>query len=36
MTIRVEQDDVYLAQVPMFHAASMGAIIAMPTPAAGS
>ncbi len=31
MTIRVEQDDVYLAQVPMFHAASMGAIIAMPT-----
>jgi long-chain acyl-CoA synthetase len=31
MTIRVEQDDVYLAQVPMFHAASMGAILAMPT-----
>jgi len=31
MTLRVEPDDVYLAQVPMFHAASMGAIIATPT-----
>jgi long-chain acyl-CoA synthetase len=31
MTIRVERDDVYLAQVPMFHAASMGVILAMPT-----
>lgn len=31
MTIRVERDDVYLAQVPMFHAASLGVILAMPT-----
>ncbi|MCW2607072.1 MAG: hypothetical protein JWO60_1765, partial [Frankiales bacterium] len=31
MTVRVERDDRYLVQVPMFHAASMGAIIAMPT-----
>ncbi|MDT7572195.1 MAG: hypothetical protein QOE05_2369 [Actinomycetota bacterium] len=31
MTVRVEPDDVYLAQVPMFHAASMGAIVAVPT-----
>lgn len=31
MTVRVERDDVYLVQVPMFHAASMGAIVAMPT-----
>jgi len=31
MTVRVDSDDVYLAQVPMFHAASMGAILAMPT-----
>ncbi len=31
LTVRVEQDDRYLVQVPMFHAASMGAIIAMPT-----
>jgi long-chain acyl-CoA synthetase len=31
MTIRVERDDVYLAQVPMFHAASMGVILGMPT-----
>jgi acyl-CoA synthetase (AMP-forming)/AMP-acid ligase II len=30
MTVRVERDDVYLVQVPMFHAASMGAIVAMP------
>ena len=26
----LEQDDVYLAQVPMFHAASMGAVVASP------
>jgi acyl-CoA synthetase (AMP-forming)/AMP-acid ligase II len=31
MTVRVEHDDVYLVQVPMFHAASMGAIVALPT-----
>src|SRR5688572_15671184 len=31
MTVRVERDDVYLVQVPMFHAASMGAIVGMPT-----
>jgi long-chain acyl-CoA synthetase len=31
MTVRVEPEDVYLAQVPMFHAASMGAIVAVPT-----
>jgi long-chain acyl-CoA synthetase len=31
MTIRIERDDVYLAQVPMFHAASMGAVLGMPT-----
>ncbi len=30
MSIRLEQD-VFLAQVPMFHAASMGAILATPT-----
>ncbi len=30
MTIRLEPDEVYLAQVPMFHAASMGAILAVP------
>ena len=29
-SVRVEPDDVYLAQVPMFHAASMGAIIGAP------
>lgn len=31
MTVRPEPDDVYLAQVPLFHAASMGAIIGCPT-----
>jgi long-chain acyl-CoA synthetase len=31
MTVRIERDDVYLVQVPMFHAASMGAIVGMPT-----
>ena len=31
MTVRVEREDVYLVQVPMFHAASMGAIVGMPT-----
>jgi long-chain acyl-CoA synthetase len=31
ITVRVEPDDVYLAQVPLFHAASMGAILAVPT-----
>ena len=31
MTVRVERNDVYLVQVPMFHAASMGAIVGMPT-----
>lgn len=31
MTVRIEPDDVYLAQVPMFHAASMGVIVGMPT-----
>src|SRR4051812_47532196 len=30
MTVRIDADDVYLAQVPMFHAASMGSIIALP------
>ena len=30
MGVRIERDDVYLAQVPLFHAASMGAIIAVP------
>ena len=30
MTVHLEPDDVYLAQVPMFHAASMGAILATP------
>lgn len=30
MTIRVEPEEVYLAQVPLFHAASMGAILAVP------
>jgi long-chain acyl-CoA synthetase len=31
MTVPVEPDDVYLAQVPMFHAASMGVIVGVPT-----
>ncbi len=31
MTLRIERDEVFLAQVPMFHAASMGAILATPT-----
>jgi long-chain acyl-CoA synthetase len=31
MGVRVDPDDVYLAQVPMFHAASMGAIVTLPT-----
>ena len=31
MTVRIERNDVYLVQVPMFHAASMGAIVGMPT-----
>ena len=31
MTVKVDPDDVYLAQVPMFHAASMGAIVGVPT-----
>ncbi|MDX6197895.1 MAG: hypothetical protein QOJ79_1046 [Actinomycetota bacterium] len=31
MTVRVEPEDIYLAQVPMFHAASMGAIVGVPT-----
>ncbi len=30
MGVRQESDDVFLAQVPMFHAASMGAILASP------
>lgn len=30
MTVRVDPADVYLAQVPLFHAASMGAILAAP------
>ena len=30
MGVRLEQADVFLAQVPMFHAASMGAILATP------
>ncbi len=30
MTIRLERDEVFLAQVPMFHAASMGAILGTP------
>ena len=30
MTVRIERDDSYLVQVPMFHAASMGAIIGVP------
>ncbi len=30
MTIRLEPDEVYLAQAPLFHAASMGAILAVP------
>ena len=30
MTVHLEPEDVYLAQVPMFHAASMGAILATP------
>ncbi len=30
MGVRQEQEDVFLAQVPMFHAASMGAILATP------
>jgi long-chain acyl-CoA synthetase len=31
MTVPVEPEDVYLAQVPMFHAASMGVIVGVPT-----
>ncbi len=31
IAVRIERDDVYLVQVPMFHAASMAAIIAIPT-----
>ncbi len=31
LTVPTEPDDVYLAQVPMFHAASMGTIISAPT-----
>ena len=30
MGVRLEQSDVFLAQVPLFHAASMGAILATP------
>jgi len=30
MTVGIEPDDVYLAQVPMFHAASMGSILGTP------
>jgi long-chain acyl-CoA synthetase len=30
LTVRPEPEDVYLAQVPLFHAASMGAILAVP------
>jgi acyl-CoA synthetase (AMP-forming)/AMP-acid ligase II len=30
MTVRLEPEDVFLAQVPMFHAASMGAILGIP------
>src|SRR3954454_2355019 len=30
MSVRIEADDVFLAQVPMFDAASMGAIVATP------
>jgi acyl-CoA synthetase (AMP-forming)/AMP-acid ligase II len=30
MTVRLVPDDVFLAQVPMFHAASMGAILGIP------
>ena len=30
MGVKIEQSDVFLAQVPMFHAASMGAILATP------
>ena len=30
LTVRLEPDEVYLAQVPMFHAASMGAILTVP------
>src|SRR4051812_3407839 len=30
MSVRLDGDDVYLAQVPMFHAASMGAIVGLP------
>lgn len=30
MTVRIDPDEVYLAQVPMFHAASMGAILTVP------
>ncbi len=31
ISVRIEREDVYLVQVPMFHAASMAAIVAMPT-----
>jgi len=31
MTVKIDPADVYLAQVPMFHAASMGAIVGVPT-----
>jgi long-chain acyl-CoA synthetase len=31
MAVGLERDEVYLVQVPMFHAASMGAIVAVPT-----
>jgi long-chain acyl-CoA synthetase len=30
MTVKLEREDVFLAQVPMFHAASMGAILGTP------
>lgn len=30
MSVKLERDDVFLAQVPMFHAASMGAILGTP------
>ena len=31
INVKMDPTDVYLAQVPMFHAASMGAIVAVPT-----
>ncbi|MBK5306362.1 MAG: AMP-binding protein [Frankiaceae bacterium] len=31
MTVPLEEHDIYLAQVPMFHAASMGVIVGTPT-----